>query len=72
MELTMQKIDLRNIDKSNWKTFRFDQIAKKISETVDPNSTDLTVYVGLEHLDAESIHIKRFGKPSDEIGRAHV
>lgn len=63
-----QKIDLKNIDKSNWKTFRFDQIAKKISETVDPNTTDLTTYVGLEHLDAESIHIKRFGTPADVSG----
>jgi type I restriction enzyme S subunit len=68
MELTMQKIDLKNIDKSNWKTFRFDQIARKISEPVDPSTTSLSIYVGLEHLDAESIHIKRFGEPSDVSG----
>ncbi|MBL7906159.1 MAG: restriction endonuclease subunit S [Bacteroidales bacterium] len=68
MELTMQNIDLRNIDKSNWESYRFDQIAMKISETVDPNNTDLTIYVGLEHLDAESIHIKRFGTPADVSG----
>lgn len=63
-----QNIDLKIIDKSNWETFRFDQIAKKISETVDPNTTDFTTYVGLEHLDAESIHIKRFGTPADVSG----
>lgn len=63
-----QNIDLKNIDKSNWKTFRFDQIAKKISETVDPNTTDLSIYVGLEHLDAESIHINRFGTPANVSG----
>ena len=64
----MGKIDLKSIDKSNWRTYRFDQIAKKISETVDPNTTDLDIYIGLEHLDAESIHIKRRGTPADVSG----
>lgn len=61
-------MDLNNLDKSSWETFRFDQIAKKVSETVDPNSTDLDIYVGLEHLDAESIHIKRTGTPDQVSG----
>lgn len=63
-----QQIDLKNLDKSTWETFRFDEIANKISETVDPNTTDLEIYVGLEHLDAESIHLKRTGVPSDVSG----
>ncbi|MGL1958413.1 MAG: restriction endonuclease subunit S [Colwellia sp.] len=62
------KIDLNNLDKSNWKTYRFDEIAKNISERVDPNNTDLTVYVGLEHIDSESLHIKRHGTPDDVNG----
>lgn len=64
-----QKIDLNNIDKSNWKTYRFDEIAQKISEPVDPNTTDLEIYVGLEHLDADSIHIKRHGTRDDVNGQ---
>jgi restriction endonuclease S subunit len=60
--------DLKNIDKSNWKTVRFDKIALKISKRVNPNTTDLKVYVGLEHLDAESIHIRRYGTPADVKG----
>jgi restriction endonuclease S subunit len=68
METITQKIDLKNLDKSNWQTFRFDEIAKKISETVDPAKTDLDVYFGLEHLDAEDIHIRRKGVPSDVKG----
>lgn len=64
----MEKIDLKNLDKANWKTFRFDQIAKKISETVDPNTTDLEIYIGLEHIDSESIHIIRRGTSSDVSG----
>jgi restriction endonuclease S subunit len=62
------KIDLNNLDKSDWKTYRFDEIAKNISERVDPNNTDLTVYIGLEHIDSESLHIKRNGTPDDVNG----
>lgn len=63
------KIDLNNLDKSNWKTYRFEEIAKNISERVDPNNTDLTVYIGLEHIDSESLHIKRHGTPDDVNGQ---
>lgn len=68
METTAQKIDLKSLDKSSWETFRFEEIASKISETVDPNSTTLETYVGLEHLDAEDIHIRRNGSPDDVSG----
>lgn len=62
-------IDLNNLDKSSWKTYQFDEIAQNISERVDPNNTDLTVYIGLEHLDSGSIHIKRSGTPDDVNGQ---
>ena len=68
MEATTQKMDLNNIDKSDWETFRFEEIAAKISETVDPNTTTLETYVGLKHLDAEDIHIRRKGTPDDVSG----
>jgi len=61
--------NLNNLDKSGWKTYRFEHIAKSISERVDPNNTDLKIYVGLEHLDAENIHIKRYGTPDDVDGQ---
>ncbi len=65
----MQSIDLKNLDKSDWKIYRFDEIAKNISERVDPNNTDLEIYVGLEHIDSESIHIKRTGTTDDVDGQ---
>jgi type I restriction enzyme S subunit len=68
MEMMTQNIDLKNLDKSTWITYRFDQLAQKVSETVDPKTTDLEIYVGLEHLDRESIHLKRKGVPSDVSG----
>lgn len=64
----MQKIDLKNLDKSEWKPYRFEQIAEKVSENVDPSKTDLEIYVGLEHLDSDDIHIRRKGVPSDVSG----
>ena len=60
MTQTMQAIDLKNLDKSSWQTYRFDQIARSISERVDPNNTDLEVYIGLEHIDSDSIHINAY------------
>lgn len=67
--MAVNKIDLNNLDKSNWESFRFDEIAQNISERVDPNNTDLEVYIGLEHIDSESLHIKRFGTPDDVNGQ---
>lgn len=65
----MTKIDLNNLDKSSWQSFKFEEIAFKISESVDPNKTDLGVYIGLEHIDAEDIHIRRTGTPNDVNGQ---
>ncbi len=56
------------INKDNWITYRFDEIAQNISERVEPADTDLKIYVGLEHLDPGSIHIQRHGYPSDVKG----
>ena len=59
---------LQDLDKSTWQKLPFGEIAKSIGERVDPTKTDLETYVGLEHIDAESIHIKRFGKREDVSG----
>jgi type I restriction enzyme S subunit len=64
----MGDFDFNHIDKSKWKKYRFEQIAKSIGERVEPKQTDLEVYVGLEHIDSDSVHIKRTGVPSDVEG----
>jgi type I restriction enzyme S subunit len=69
MEAIMTKIDLNNLDRSTWETFTFEEIASKVSETVDPNKTELGLYIGLEHIDAEDIHIRRTGTPDDVNGQ---
>lgn len=68
MNTVLQKIDLNNLDKSTWESFRFEEITNRVAEGVDPNTTTLEMYVGLEHINAEDIHIRRFGTPSDVGG----
>ena len=53
---------------NDFETVRFDKISINISERVEPNKTDLTTYVGLEHLDANNLKIERTGTPDDVIG----
>jgi hypothetical protein len=48
---------------------RFDQIAENLTVRVEPGDTDLERYVGLEHLDPESLKLRRWGTPSDVIGQ---
>lgn len=52
----------------DFETVRFDKIAINISERVEPKKTELTTYVGLEHLDSDNLKIERTGKPDDVIG----
>jgi type I restriction enzyme S subunit len=47
---------------------KFERIAINISERVEPKKTELTTYVGLEHLDADNLKIERTGTPDDVIG----
>ena len=68
MKTIFDKIDLNSLDKSNWCSFRFEEIAQKISKTIKPEEAEVDIYVGLEHLDAEDIHIRRKGVPSDVKG----
>lgn len=53
---------------TDYETIRFDSIAVNISERVEPKDTQLSVYVGLEHLDSDNLRIERTGKPDDVIG----
>jgi len=59
---------LNNLDKSTWQKLSFGEIAQSIGERIDPTTTDLETYVGLEHIDPQTIHIKRFGKREDVKG----
>jgi type I restriction enzyme, S subunit len=51
--------------KPGWQVWRFDQIAINVAERVEPDDVDTEYYVGLEHLDSDSLKIRRWGKPSE-------
>lgn len=52
--------------KPGWKVWRFDQIAINVNERVDnPSESGMEHYVGLEHLDSDSLKIRRWGSPDD-------
>ncbi len=57
-----------DLNKNNWPEYQFSEIAKQISERIDPAESDAEIYVGLEHIEPHSIHIKEFGTPSDVKG----
>jgi len=52
----------------DFETVKFEKIAINISERVEPKKTELTTYVGLEHLDSDNLKIERTGTPDDVIG----
>jgi len=52
--------------KAGWRRWRFDQMATSITERVDdPKRAGVEYYVGLEHLDSDSLKIRRWGSPAD-------
>ncbi len=57
--------------KPGWKVWRFDQIATNVNVRIDnPSESGMEHYVGLEHLDPDSLRIRRWGSPSDvEAGK---
>jgi len=52
--------------KAGWQVRRFDEMATMVNDRVDnPDAAGVDRYVGLEHLDSESLKIRRWGSPSD-------
>ena len=52
--------------KTGWKKWRFDQIATNVNVRIDnPSESGMEYYVGLEHLDSDSLKIRRWGSPDD-------
>lgn len=56
---------LKNI---SWSEFKFEDLVKNINEKISPKKSGLEHYVGLEHLDSGSLHIRRFGDASNLVG----
>ena len=55
--------------KPGWKMVKFGDIAQNVAVRVDPADAKTDVYVGLEHLDPSTIHLRQWGHPSDVTGQ---
>lgn len=52
--------------KPGWTVWRFEQMATNVNTRIDnPSESGMEHYVGLEHLDADSLKIRRWGSPDD-------
>ena len=54
-----------DIDKYNWKKYRFGDVAIQTKEVVDIENTTLDRYIAGEHMDSEDLHIRRWGIVGD-------
>ena len=59
----------KKASKACWQTVKFDDIAQNVAERVDPAEAETDVYVGLEHLDPSTLHLREWGHPSDVTGQ---
>jgi restriction endonuclease S subunit len=57
------------LQKPGWNMVKFGDIAQNVAVRVDPADANTDVYVGLEHLDPSTIHLRQWGHPSDVTGQ---
>ena len=55
-------------DRKAWKRLPFGAFAESVNERVEPSDAADEIYVGLDDLDSQNLHIRRWGKGSDVIG----
>ncbi len=56
------------LKRSEWKRLPFGAFVESVNERVEPSTAEEEIYVGLEHLTSQDLHIRRWGKGSDVIG----
>ena len=52
-------------DRKGWKTVRFGEVVENLNETCDPEEAGLERFIGLEHLEPGSLHIRAWGNVAD-------
>jgi type I restriction enzyme M protein len=56
---------LASFDHSKWKRVRFGDVVKQMKEQVMPQTDGIERYVAGEHMETESVHIRKWGKVGD-------
>lgn len=52
-------------DRKGWKTVRFGEVVENLNETCDPQVAGLERFIGMEHLEPGSLHIRAWGSVAD-------
>lgn len=52
-------------DRSKWTRVRFGDVVENLNETCDPAEAGIERYIGLEHLEPGSLHIRSWGNAAD-------
>ena len=47
------------INNRDWPTIQFDDIVENVTERVDPADAKTDIYVELEHLDPDTLHLRQ-------------
>lgn len=55
--------------KPGWKMLKFGDVAQNVAVRVAPADAKTDVYVGLEHLDPSTLHLRQWGHPTDVTGQ---
>jgi type I restriction enzyme S subunit len=55
-------------DRKGWKRMAFADFAQCVNERAEPKDAQEEIYVGLEHIYPQCLHIRRWGKGSDVTG----
>ena len=55
-------------DRTGWRRMAFGDFSESIGVRAEPKDAQDEIYVGLEHLDPQCLHIRRWGKGSDVTG----
>lgn len=72
-EAIKNKITELLIDKTDWKTAKFGEVAIQQKKSVDRENTSLTRYVKGEHMGSEDLHLREWGELTDEyLGPAFI
>ena len=58
--------------KPGWKMVKFGDVVHNIAQRIDPADAQTDVYVGLEHLESDTLHLRQWGHPSDVTGQKLV
>jgi len=68
LRLNPEWAKLPMFDRKGWKRLPFGAFAESVNERVEPSDAADETYVGLDDLDPQDLHIRRWGKGSDVIG----